>query len=337
MQKKAAELGRVIMCVSLAAAVTGCSIFSPKAADSTQPAVPEITTEVVKEAGSAAAAVRNSDQIAAGYLIKLEALEDANLNGEFRVDFDGRLKLPYDVAIDAEGLTLSKLTQAVRSAYKPYFRGAPSLSVSIAEKRCYVDVEGLVLKPGQYLVKHDSTLDELIAQAGGLQQGPGGGSFAARYAHIEQNKGMTLVRLSEYYAGARELVPAWEGGDRVFFQSEGKDAASATAAGRYYVQVLGQVSKPGEYAWEDGADFFFYLSKAGGPTQSADLDKIEIIRLQSEKKESIVFKMKDVRGIPNLRGGDIVVLHAEKPRNFIYNITSIIGSLSTSVLAAAAL
>ncbi len=282
--------------------------------------------------------VSESKNIAPGYLIKLSCLEDKNLNGSFRVDFDGNLHLPYDVKVEAAGVSPAVLKARIAHAYAPFFRTVPAINASIEEKRCWVDVEGLVQKPGEYLVKHGSTLDELIAKAGGLQQAPGAGSFAARYVHIEQPGVMPrLIRLSEYYAGARDLVPAWRGADRVFFQSEGEDAASASAAEKHYVQVLGQVVKPGEYTVEENADFFFYLSKAGGPGQDADLDKIELIRKNGDSKQTTMFKMKDIRSIPKIQGGDILVVHAEKPSNFILNFTSIIGSISTSVLAAAAL
>ena len=282
--------------------------------------------------GSAAAA----DTVACGNLIKLSSYEDKNLNGKFRVDFEGNLELPYEVKVEAAGLPPEALKKRIAAAYSPYFKGAGAIAVSIAEADLFVDVEGLVQKPGQYLAKRDSTLDELIAKAGGLQQMPGSGGFAARYVAVEQGADKKMIRLSEYYAGARDVVPEWRGGDKLFFQSEGADAASETAAGRHYVQVLGEVKTPGEYTFEN-SDFFYYLSKAGGPTQNADLDNIEIIRLVGAEKKTIDFKMKDVRTIPEVQNGDIVMIHADKPKTFIQNVTSIIGSVATGVIAGAAL
>jgi len=321
--------------IAAALVLTSCSSASRNAAQPTLDSGAKASLS--PSAAAASAAVKGRGEIAPGNQIKISTYEDKNLNGKFRVAYDGKLELPDDVTIDTTGLSMAAFKQRISEAYRPYFRGAPDLAVSVVDKDVYVDVEGLVQKPGQYLVRPNSTLDEVIAKAGGLQQTPGTTAFAARWVSIEQGGEAKLVRLSEYYAGARSVVPQWRGGDLVFFQSEGADATSAMAAGKHYVQVLGEVNDPGEYTYENGADFFYYLSKAGGPTQNADLDRIEIIRLDGAVKKSLPFKMKDVKSIPSIQNGDIVMLHADKPSSLIQNVTSVIGSMATSVIAAAAL
>lgn len=283
-------------------------------------------------------AQRLKDEIAPGFLIKISTEDDKSLKGKYRVDFDGRLELPYDVTINAGGISFPELKKRITDAYRPYFVGTPDLTISIAERDRYVEVGGLVVKPGRFLMKDNSTIDELIASAGGLVLMQGNtGEYAAKYININQEGSSRLVRLSEYYAGAQGLIPAWRGGDKVFFQSEGADATSASAAGKNYVQILGQVGSPGEYIYENDSDFFFYLSKAGGPKDNADLNNLEIIRVTANGRESIFFKMKDVNKIPPIYGGDIIVVHVEKPKNLISNFTSVVGALATSVIAGAAL
>ena len=281
---------------------------------------------------------RDKNEVAPGYLVKISNVADKHLQGKFRVDFDGNLILPYDVTVNVAGKSVNELERAVNDAYRPYFVGTPDLTVTILERERYVDVGGLVSKPGRFLVNEKSTVDELVAQAGGLLPATGNaGEYAAKYVNITQSGMSRLVRLSEYYAGDRSLIPAWRGGDKVFFQSEGADSSSAVAATRNYIQVLGQVHAPGEYPYEDGADFIFYLSKAGGPNEKADLEKMEIIRVENGERRSFVFKMQDVKQVPVIRGGDIIVVHADKPSGFISNVTSVMGAIATSVLAGAAL
>ena len=133
------------------------------------------------------------------------------------------------------------------------------------------------------------------------------------------------------------MIPNWRGGDKVFFQSQGVDAASAKKAERHYVQIIGQVTSPGEYTLEDGADFFFYLSKAGGPKEDADLQNLEVLRVINGDRTSIKFGMKDMKKIPQISGGDIIIVHSDKPDSGISNFSAFVGAVATSVIAAAAL
>jgi protein involved in polysaccharide export with SLBB domain len=274
-----------------------------------------------------------SDEIAPGNKIRLSCSDDRNLNGEFQVEFDRKLKLPYQITVDTTGLSAAELQSRLRTSYKPYFRSAPNLTATVAQRDFYVDVQGLVEKPGRYLLKKDSTLDELIAKAGGLQREQGAREPLARYARVTQAEGTAFVRLSEYYAGAAAPTPQWRGGDAVFFQTDGP---SLTASGGY-LQILGQVVRPGEYAFKDEGDFFYYLSKAGGPTEKADLEKIEVVRVIDFQKKTLTFALKEAKTLPPLKPGDIVMVPPEKPSTAISNMTAIITSVSMALIAAVAL
>ncbi len=48
--------------------------------------------------------IRNPNAIAPGYQLGLASLEDRSLNGKFRVQFDGTVKLPYKVTLPVAGL-----------------------------------------------------------------------------------------------------------------------------------------------------------------------------------------------------------------------------------------
>jgi len=277
---------------------------------------------------------RRGDEILPGYRIRLTCSQDKKLNGKFRVKFDGQLKLPYHVTLQAAGLKSEELQRKIVQAYRPYFRSVPPISVQIDERLHYVAVQGLVEKPGQYLIKENGTLDELIAKAGGLQRDFSSRQLKARYARITKGDEVLFVNLADYYAGTAPELGLWQGGESVFFQTDGD--LSATAAVRA-VQILGQVVNPGEYNFSPEADFFYYLSKAGGPTERADLERIEIVRVVNHEKKSVVFRLKDASTLPKLRPGDIVMIPPEQPKTAISNFTSILTSISTAVIAAAAL
>src|SRR5690349_13055610 len=53
---------------------------------------------------------RGADEIAPGFDLTLQCSADPAVSGKYRVEPDGKLKLPYDVELDAAGKTLSQLT-----------------------------------------------------------------------------------------------------------------------------------------------------------------------------------------------------------------------------------
>ncbi len=258
---------------------------------------------------------RSEGELAPGYLIRVSSGKDPELNGRFRIAFDGKIELPYDKTVDASGLTLPQLRSKINSAYKDYFTGSADIGVEVAEKDFYVEILGLVEKPGQYLAKEDESLDSLISKAGGLQKAAGTGPARptlARFVKMDQLGQSRLFSLSDYYAGKQEAF-SWLGGDRLFFQSDRSDSDLTALVPRNQIQLLGEVKEPGEYGYLPGADFFYYLVKAKGPTDRANMDWVTILRPDGVQMASLSFSLEDEDEQPEIQGGDTVILHAENP------------------------
>ena len=253
--------------------------------------------------------VRAPGEIAPGFEIKLSSLEDQSLNGKFMVEFESRLRLPYNVTINTEGLNRDTLHAKINEAYSKFFKTQPNIGVAIAEEKYWIDIRGLVDKPGRFRVKSSTSLDEALSLAGGLQK-----TATVRYVKIQQGPGSTTIKLSDYYAGsANDQIPKWQGGDIVFFQSDRDYTADVADLENAYVQLIGEVRTPGEYRYLKGADFYYYLAKAGGPTEKADLLKIEVLRnLAGQGKTSSMFELSDPKEVPLVRAGDMIFLHADK-------------------------
>ncbi len=331
------KLINFILLLSLCLSIWGCAPKREKARIKIE-AVPveEATFEGLVEESSEPfiQKARAEKVIAPGYLIHLSTLEDEKLNGDFRVAHDGALKLPYGVTLTAENKTLSALQAEVKKAYQTYFKVSPTMQLTIAEKKYSVRIEGLVQKPGEYYLKKESSFDEVIALAGGLQQGKNT-ETVAQYANIEQLGEAWDVKLAHYYAGNKNRIPDWQGGERIFFQSESH--SDQVGIDRRFIHMLGQVKNPGEYTAENGADFYSYLAKAGGPDGDADFSRVEIIRIENGEKLSIVFDVEKGARLPVLRGGDVVMVHAKDADTLLTNVTGVIQSISTILLAAVAL
>lgn len=320
-------IGYVLSGLFLACAV-GCS-SSPKSTSG----------GAASGSGGSAQSVSNRtptpNDVAPGNQIQISCPDDPNLNGKYRIEFDGELKLPYEITVKAQDMTLSELNSRIVESYRPFFKSTPSIKVTFVERVLWVQVNGLVNKPGRFLVKPSTSLDEILGFAGGLQTSSENKVAEAqpRYVKIEQPSASSVViRLGDYYGGDRSRVPKWRGGDQIFLQSAADDGALAISdTATVDVHMMGEVRTPGDYGFRSGADFFHYLVKAGGPTDRANLGKIEVIRGPNLRKTSMTFDLDDTDEVPALQPGDMVIVHAKKEPS---NLVSIILSFLSTVLLA---
>ena len=282
------------------------------------------------------ALVQDPSAIAPGNQIKIACDQDAAVRGTFSVPADGELKLPYGVSISALGLSEAALRAQIVESYKPFFRGTPAIKVAIDRTQALVEVHGLVKKPGTVLVKQDSSLDEIIAQAGGLLEG-GAPDTSPRYVSIQHAGGRSMIRLQDYFSGGPQPVPAWHGGEKIFFQSSG-NGASVSGTANDAVQIIGMVVSPGEYAYQASGDFFYYLVRAGGPTDRADMQRISLLRKVSNGTEKYTFGTESARELPQIQRGDVILVNADNPSDIekdsrvLGGFGGVLSAMSTAVL-----
>jgi protein involved in polysaccharide export with SLBB domain len=330
-----------ILCFFLIIGMTACSAKHAVIVRETEASAASATEETKTTAAHTVVA-RRADEVAPGYEVELTSAQDEKLNGKFRIDFDGSLKLPYDIVVQTKGLSSKQLKDRVLAAYSKFYQSTPSMDVVVSERMYWVDVRGLVEKPGKYLAKADASVDELLAQAGGILR-TNQGETPARYIRVQQLGQTTqLINLSDYYSGIRFDDVRWQGGDVIFVQ---RDRGEGAAPGdqQNYVKLLGQVTTPGEIPYEPGADFYHYLIKAGGPNEKAALYKIELVRADNGRTVSEFFSVEDDDVLPAIHGGDIVIVHAdnttgfEKRTRIFSEIASVVTSAATIIILAATL
>lgn len=243
-------------------------------------------------------------KVAPGYSFHLSHPNDKELSGNFRVSFDGLLQLPYKVRINTKGLSVTELISKVQIAYRSFFSASsPGVNFTLNDKKYWVEVGGLVNKSGKYLVSQNTTFDELISLAQGIS-GEAKTDFLS--AQITQGDKNFEVDLNSYYrSGDSSRIPHWHGADIVFIKKAGgKGSMSATM-----VKMLGEVRTPGEVPYVEGADLYYYLTKAGGQTNTVDVEKFEIIRTQDHEKISIVFDPTKIDQVPVIQAGDVITLY----------------------------
>ena len=248
--------------------------------------------------------------VSPGSEIEINSTVDETIKGVFRIEKNGILKLPYQVEVSAIGLTLPGLTSAINRSYTRLLVN-PKITVSIVKDEAYVEVGGLVNKPGVYPIAKGASLDELIAHAKGLQVGQDQ-LPRAQFARITQGAITNIIRLQDYYSGQPGLLPAWRGGEKIFLQFTRESLSSAGSSA--FVRLVGQVKNPGEYRYQEGKDVYDYMILAGGPTEKANMDNLTLVRdIDQGRRQTISFSLQKAEAIPPLQSGDVVMFQAENP------------------------
>ncbi len=270
-----------------------------------------------------------------GYLYEISQINDKSMGGRFRVDFDGKLRLPYNVVIDTSVLPETELRGKVVDAYRPFLKSVESIHVSLIQRKLWLDVRGLVTKAGRYLVDSTASFDEVLSLAGGIKP-----ESKAEYLRIQKNEEGTSVDLAEYYeTGNSSKIPAWQGGEILFIHRKGDLSEDLINTAHPVVQMLGEVKIPGEVPYKSGEDFLYYVTKAGGPSSVANYSEVEVIRMINGKRVSATYNWEQSRQLTKLFPKDIVVIHATQQtpiERFILSaagIAAVISAIAVMIIA----
>ena len=289
--------------------------------------------------------LEKSNVVSPGFTLRIRHGADENISGDFKVAFNGELKLPYKVTVEAAGVTTEEVAARVEKAYRSYFKIKNNVTVDIVKRQYLIEARGLIEKPGIYDIKVDTSLEEIISSAGGLPGGKAGETGSnipnrpewvrivrPNYSAPNERPFVKWVRLTDYflkYDVRNEIL--WRGGERLFFQISGDpDAAKGTAS--QTVQVLGEVMKPGEYPLQTGLDLYSYIAQAGGPTSSADLEQIMIVQRSRDSSQNV--DLSDGTKTVELQAGDVILVKVISTRTpFLERVGPLLISLASLVVS----
>ncbi len=268
-----------------------------------------------------------------GFLFEMSNLEDRTLNGLFRVDFDGTLKLPYNVKINTEKLRASDVKSRMASAYQKFFQTQSAFSVNLAKREYLVEVRGLVEKPGRLVMAANESLESLIRRAGGLKIDRDRKEYEPRYLRVEKkDKTEFALPLADYFkSGSLSGNFVIDGGDKLVFQVDAP-TNPATAQALNTIQLMGEIVRPGDISYKPGADIYYYLKLAGGPTAAASLTDIRIVRGQSNNRVIAELDSLEEGRQPLLLPGDLIIVASDKATKFERKVST--GAGLASILSA---
>jgi polysaccharide export outer membrane protein len=174
---------------------------------------------------TAAPAVPNQVELPPGYVIGAEDVltivfwreKDLSMDAA-TVRPDGMITLPLLNDLHAAGLTPDQLRERIQAAASKYVTD-PSVTVAVQAIRSRkVFITGQIAKPGQYLLTAPTTVMQLIATAGGLNEfaeadrilvmrTEGGKQISKRFNYEDVQRGRNLNQNIELMPGDTIIVP----------------------------------------------------------------------------------------------------------------------------------
>ncbi|MFP3424413.1 SLBB domain-containing protein [Pseudoalteromonas sp. SIMBA_162] len=169
-------------------------------------------------------------------------------------------------------------------------------------------IMGQVGSPGRYSFNENMHFIDILAAA----DGPTGTADIRniRVTHRNGNRAkVSKLDLAMYFeTGDETLFPDVLPGDTIFVPEKNKDWLRTPK--ERVVRIMGAVQKPGRYNFDDTMSILDVLAEAGGPSNSALIDKIVVVNHSCCKEQSRVFdleafiKSPNSANIPVLRAGD---------------------------------
>jgi polysaccharide biosynthesis/export protein len=213
-------------------------------------------------------------QLGVGDELKFDVFGQQDMSSTLYVADDGTVTIPLAGAVKIEGLSptqaASKLEQALVAGN---YLVNPHVSLTVTQTRSQrVSVLGEVRSPGRYTIDSNTTIFDLLAQAGGVNPDgadsiyilrPGANGAIERYSVNLQGLSNDKFKLP---------VDTLKSGDSVY----------VPRAQQFY--IFGEINKPGMFSLEPQMTVLQAVAKAGGINQRGSMHRIEIKRRVGEKK-----------------------------------------------------
>jgi polysaccharide biosynthesis/export protein len=211
------RIGRVSLSGHAAALAVG-GIFFAAATVSAQRAAPAAEPPAVRAAAAAGITPPPGYVIGAEDVLGVLFWREKDMSVDVAVRPDGKITLPLINDVDASGLTPEQLRQKVTAAADQFIED-PSVTIIVkAINSRKVFITGQVGKSGSYPLTAPTSVVQLIAMAGGVQEyadishimvmrNEGGRQIARRFNYKDFQKGKNLAQNIELQPGDTVVVP----------------------------------------------------------------------------------------------------------------------------------
>jgi polysaccharide export outer membrane protein len=245
---------RMVFCLALAGLVSGPVIHSAVAA----PAPPAPAD------GGPGPLV----QLGPGDTIAVQVYGQPDMSSTVYVADDGTIAVPLAGNVQVAGLSPAQAGARIESALKNgKILVDPHVTVTVTQTRSQrVSVLGQVGTPGRYAIESNTTIFDLLAQAGGINA-QGSDTIYVIRQDADGKETRYPVDMKGLTSGAGTLpTVTLKGGDSVFVPKAEQ------------FSIYGEVQTPGRYRVEPGMTIIEAIAKAGGITLRGSARRVDIKR-----------------------------------------------------------
>lgn len=206
-------------------------------------------------------------------VLRIQIFDEQQVNSLVVVGSDGRVAAPFIGVVQAEGLTVTELTATLTREYERVLRiRAPKVSVTIERfAPLRASVVDLVNRPGVFDIRPTDTLLDLLSYGGGPV--------------LSGERRADLRRATLRRKGSREVIPIdlyalLRYGDMTQnYVVEDGDILTVPEDKFSNISILGQVPRPGTFAFRDGMTLSDALALGGGAIDyRGNLGKVIVAR-----------------------------------------------------------
>ena len=198
----------------------------------------------------------------------------------------------YKASVNITQLTdkekkIADIASAAFASYKPQSSDIISVGRILDRYANRVNITGAIIRPGNYEIEENMSLQSLITKAGGLRED----AYLQRGVISRLNDDMSPANVSFH---VRNVINGTE-----IIQLKKEDFVSIGSVGemkdKYVVSIEGQVHKPGDIEWRENLSLKDVIFLAGGFSDNANTLNVEISRrIKDATVEQAQFKQAEV-------------------------------------------
>ena len=233
-----------------------------------------------------------------GDRLEITFWQEPDLNTTPVVAQNGTIEIPVAGRIQAAGLTVSELSQKIIDEISRYRIKITQASVVINEYQGNkIFVTGQVGTPGTYSFEVIPNLWRVLQEAGGLSET----ANLEKISVIRESEGsgdILQVDLTRYFErGDVAQLPELRGGDTIHVPTRPSVSSpvdvSSPFAQKNEIYIAGEVVSPGRYNLERNIDLWDAIILAGGPTPSANLSDVKILKRKEGENGMMKINLKE--------------------------------------------
>jgi len=240
-------------------------------------------------------------RVGAGDVLIVEAFQQVEISGKFPVEGSGAMTFPLLGDVPVSGLTTYEVARLLEQLLEKDFYVDVQLQVEVAQYQSQpVTVLGEVARPGTYYLRGQTSLLQILSEAGGIKSSAGGVLEIRRMRPGDPQE-------REVLSFPTATLLTGEDGNDVYLMIG--DVVSIS--GRQLFFIHGEVSRPGQYEIGAKLTLMQAVSQAGGLGRFAS-QTIEVHHGAEDGKEIQVYDLAQIRkgkvDDPSIHNGDVIIV-----------------------------